>query len=90
MFIPLTIPLKSSPNGAEPALPSALAWLGSSDFYLLELQGKLEVSESGNKHRHLVDHRKMIDDTNDGQVLVSCSLLPQSSLTSVPYLGYET
>ena len=36
-----------------PALPSALARLGSLGFFLLELQGELEVS--GNKHGQLVD-----------------------------------
>jgi chromosome transmission fidelity protein 8 len=65
MIIPLTLPPKSSPNGAEPALPSALARLGSSEFFLLELQGELEVS--GDKHGQLVG-RLTIDDTNDSKV----------------------
>ena len=66
MIIPLTLPPKSSPNGAEPAsLPSALAQLGSSEFFLLELQGVLEVT--GDKHGQLVG-RLTIDDTNDGKV----------------------
>ena len=52
MIIPLTLPPKSSPNGAEPALPSALARLGSFEFFLLELQGELEVS--GDKLGQLV------------------------------------
>lgn len=64
MIIPLTLPPKSSPNGAEPALLSALARLGSSEFFLLELQGELEVS--GDKHGQLVG-RLTIDDTNDGK-----------------------
>jgi len=67
MIIPLTLPLKS---GAEPALPSALARLGSSEFFLLELQGELEVS--GDKHGQLVG-RLTIDDTNDGKVRISCN-----------------
>ncbi|KAI0269491.1 chromosome transmission fidelity protein 8, partial [Russula aff. rugulosa BPL654] len=45
-------------------LPSALARLGSSEFFLLELQGELEVS--GDKHGELVG-RLTIDDTNDGK-----------------------
>jgi chromosome transmission fidelity protein 8 len=65
MIVPLTFPPKSSPNGAEPALPSSLARLGSSEFFLLELQGELEVS--GDKHGQLVG-RLTIDDTNDGKV----------------------
>ena len=65
MIVPLTLPPKSSPNGTEPALPSALARLGSSEFFLLEMQGELEVS--GDKHGQLVG-RLTIDDTNDGKV----------------------
>ncbi|KAF8492591.1 Ctf8-domain-containing protein [Russula emetica] len=64
MIIPLTLPPKSSLNGAEPALPSALARLGSSEFFLLELQGELEVT--GDKQGQLVG-RLTIDDTNDGK-----------------------
>jgi len=64
MIIPLTLPPRSSPNGAERALPSALTRLGSSEFFLLELQGELEVS--GDKHGQLVG-RLMIDDTSDGK-----------------------
>ncbi|KAN0115768.1 Ctf8 domain containing protein [Russula decolorans] len=64
MIVPLTLPPKSSSNGAEPALPSALARLGSSELFLLELQGELEVS--GDKHGQLVG-RLTIDDTNDGK-----------------------
>jgi chromosome transmission fidelity protein 8 len=65
MIISLTLPQKSSPNGTDPALPSALARLGSSEFFLLELQGELEVS--GDKYGQLVG-RLTIDDTNDGKV----------------------
>jgi hypothetical protein len=65
MIVPLTLPPKSSPNGTKPALPSALARLGSSEFFLLELQGELEVS--GDKHGQLVGCLT-IDDTNDGKV----------------------
>jgi chromosome transmission fidelity protein 8 len=63
MILPLTLPTKPSPD--SPALPSALARLGSSELFLLELQGELEVS--GNKHGELVG-RLTIDDTNDGKV----------------------
>jgi chromosome transmission fidelity protein 8 len=71
MIIPLTFPPKSSPNGAEsePTLPSALAQLGSSEFFLLELQGELEIT--GDKSGQLVG-RLTIDDTNDGKVRISC------------------
>ena len=72
MIIPLTLPPRSSPNGAEPALPSALARLGSSEFFLLELQGELDVS--GDKHGQLVG-RLTIDDTNDGKVRI-CPATP--------------
>ena len=65
MIIPLTLSPKSSPDGTEPALPSALARLGSSEFFLIELQGELEVS--GDKDGQLVG-RLTIDDTNDGKV----------------------
>jgi len=99
MIIPLTLtlPPKSSPNGAEPALPSALARLGSSEFFLLELQGELEVS--GDKHGQLVG-RLTIDDTNDSKVRISYNpshslLRTHSSLTDIcpisrAFLGYDT
>ena len=70
MIIPLTTSPKSSPNGTQPSLPSALAQLGSSEFFLLELQGELEVS--GDKHGQLVG-RLAIDDSNDGKVRMSYS-----------------
>ena len=73
MIIPLTLPRKSSSNGTEPALPSALAQLGSSEYFLLELQGELEVS--GDKHGQLVG-RLTIDDTNDGKVRLDMSRNP--------------
>ena len=86
MIIPLTLPPKSSPNGAEPALPPALARLGSSEFFLLELQGELQVT--GDKNGQLVG-RLTIEDTNDGKVRRDmCPATPavaQSSfLTSTP------
>jgi hypothetical protein len=62
MILPLTLPVNSSPG--SPALPSALARLGSSELFLLELQGELEVS--GDKHGQLVG-RLTIDD-DDGKV----------------------
>lgn len=61
MILPLTLPSKPSPGA--PALPSALARLGSSELFLLELQGELEVS--GDKPGQLVG-RLTIDD--DGKV----------------------
>jgi chromosome transmission fidelity protein 8 len=72
MIISLTLPPKSSPNDAEPALPSVLARLGSSEFFLLELQGELEVS--GDKHGQLVG-RLTIDDTNDSKVRMALQTL---------------
>ncbi|KAH9989432.1 Ctf8-domain-containing protein [Russula vinacea] len=63
MILPLTLPAKSS-SPDSPALPPALARLGSSELFLLELQGELEVS--GDKHGQLVG-RLTIDDTNDGK-----------------------
>jgi chromosome transmission fidelity protein 8 len=69
MIIPLTLPPKSlsSSNGAEPApaLPTALARLGSSEFFLLELQGELQVT--GDKDGQFVG-RLTLDDTGDGKV----------------------
>ena len=61
MIIPIALPRKPSPG--SPALPPALAHLGSSELFLLELQGDLEVS--GDKHGQLVG-RLNIDD--DGKV----------------------
>ena len=71
MILPLTLPAKSSPG--TPTLPSALARLSSSELFLLELQGKLEVS--GDKHGQLVG-RLTIDD--DGKVR------PPTPLSSFP------
>jgi len=65
MIIPLTHPPKSSPDDLAPALPSALARLGSSELCLLELQGKLEVS--GDKHGQLVGRLTIDDDMIDGK-----------------------
>ena len=64
MILPLTLPVKPSP--ASPALPSALARLGSSELFLLELQGELEVS--GDKHGQLVGRLTIDDDDDDGKV----------------------
>jgi hypothetical protein len=98
MIVPLTFPPKSSPNGTEPALPSALARLGSSEFFLLELQGELEVS--GDKHGQLVG-RLTIDDTNDGKVchmsytpshrVYSTAAVVVPDICLSPYIiGYDT
>ena len=61
MILPLTLPVKPSPG--SPALPSALARLGSSELFLLELQGELEVS--GDKHGQLVGRLTIDDDDDD-------------------------
>jgi hypothetical protein len=61
MILPLTLPHKPSPN--SPVLPPIFAHLGSSELFLLELQGDLEVS--GDKHGQLVG-RLTIDE--DGKV----------------------
>ena len=81
MIVPLTLPPKYSPNGTNLALPSALARLGSSEYFLLELQGELEVS--GDKHGELVG-RLTIDDTNDGKV---CRMSYNPSHTSTLLYG---
>ncbi len=83
MIIPLTFPPKSSLDGPTPALPSALARLGSSELFLLELQGELEVS--GDKHGQLVG-RLTIDDTNDGKVRTSHNLHTLLRFVVVPEL----
>jgi chromosome transmission fidelity protein 8 len=61
MILPLTLPPQPSPDA--PVLPPALARLGSSELFLLELQGELQVS--GDKHGQLVG-RLSIDE--DGKV----------------------
>ena len=76
MILPLTLPAKSS-SPDSPALPPALARLGSSELFLLELQGELEVS--GDKHGQLVG-RLTIDDTNDGKVRALSLQTRRSSL----------
>jgi chromosome transmission fidelity protein 8 len=43
MILPLTLPSASSSSTTTATLPPALAQLGSSEFFLLELQGDLEV-----------------------------------------------
>ena len=81
MIIPLTFPPKTD---AGPALPSALARLGSSEFFLLELQGELEVS--GDKHGQLVG-RLTIDDATDGKVRISFKPI---TLHAVPHRSFLT
>ncbi|KAI9458768.1 Ctf8-domain-containing protein [Russula earlei] len=61
MILPVTLPLRSPPTG--PVLPPALAQLGSSEFFLLELQGELQLS--GDNRGQLVG-RLTID--QDGKV----------------------
>jgi len=58
MILPLTLPAQSSPDA--PVLPPALASLGSSELFLLELQGELEVS--GDKHGQLVGRLSIAED----------------------------
>ncbi|KAH9957417.1 chromosome transmission fidelity protein 8 [Russula dissimulans] len=58
MILPLTLPAQPSPDA--PVLPPALASLGSSELFLLELQGELEVS--GDKHGQLVGRLSIAED----------------------------
>ncbi|KAH9995677.1 Ctf8-domain-containing protein [Russula compacta] len=83
MILPLTLPppKSSSPNPGSPALPSALARLGSSEFVLLELQGQLEVS--GTKHGQLVG-RLTIDDDGDKPTLRIGHHLLEGKIVSLP------
>ncbi|KAH9003201.1 Ctf8-domain-containing protein [Lactarius hatsudake] len=62
MIVPLT--LSSGPTAGARTLPPALARLGSSELFLLELQGDLEVS--GDKRGQLVGHLT-IDDSGKGK-----------------------
>ncbi|KAI0267769.1 Ctf8-domain-containing protein [Gloeopeniophorella convolvens] len=62
MIIPLT--LAQPPDSSAPALPPALAQLGSSELFLLELQGELEVS--GDRCGQLVG-RLTVDDDGKGK-----------------------
>ncbi|KAI9463225.1 Ctf8-domain-containing protein [Lactarius psammicola] len=62
MIVPLTLP--SGPSASARTLPPALAQLGSSELFLLELQGDLEVS--GDKRGQLVGHLT-IDDSGKGK-----------------------
>ncbi|KAH9041622.1 Ctf8-domain-containing protein [Lactarius pseudohatsudake] len=62
MIVPLT--LSSGPSAGARTLPPALAQLGSSELFLLELQGGLEVS--GDKRGQLVGHLT-IDDSGKGK-----------------------
>lgn len=58
MIIPLTLP--SGPSAHANTLPPALAQLGSSELFLLELQGDLILS--GDKRGQLVGHLTVSDD----------------------------
>lgn len=58
MIIPIALPRQPSPG--SPTLPPALAHLGSSELFLLELQGDLEVL--GDKHGQLVGRLNIDDD----------------------------
>ncbi|KAH9972880.1 hypothetical protein BGW80DRAFT_1313140 [Lactifluus volemus] len=60
MILPLTLPSASS--STTNTLPPVLAQMGSSEFFLLELQGDLEVS--GDKSGQLVG-RLTIDSDDD-------------------------
>ncbi len=71
MIVPLTLP--SGPSAGARTLPPALAQLGSSELFLLELQGNLEVS--GDKRGQVVGHLT-IDD--NGKVSPCTLLLPPS------------
>ncbi|KAI9428644.1 Ctf8-domain-containing protein [Lactarius indigo] len=62
MIVPLT--LSSGPSAGARTLPPVLAQLGSSELFLLELQGDLEVS--GDKRGQLVGHLT-IDDSGKGK-----------------------
>ncbi|KAH9064047.1 Ctf8-domain-containing protein [Lactarius vividus] len=62
MIVPLT--LSSGPSAGAGTLPPALAQLGSSELFLLELQGDLEVS--GDKRGQLVG-QLTIDDSGKGK-----------------------
>ncbi|KAI0255134.1 Ctf8-domain-containing protein [Lactifluus subvellereus] len=65
MILPLTLPSASSSRDTSAGtLPPALAQLGSSELFLLELQGELEVS--GDKRGQLVG-RLTIDDDDSGK-----------------------
>lgn len=75
MILPLTLSPKPSPDA--PALPSALARLGSSELFLLELQGELEVS--GEKHGQLVGQLTIDDDGKVRAVSRAKSLLSSHS-----------
>jgi len=84
MIVPLTLPAQPSPGA--PVFPPALARLGSSELFLLELQGELEVS--GDKHGQVVGRLSINDD--DGKVrpergafFPSLSLKPPYSLPTI-------
>ena len=59
MIVPLTLP--SGPSASARTLPPALAQLGSSGLFLLELQGDLEVSDDSDKRGQLVGHLTVDD-----------------------------
>ena len=73
MIIPLTLP--SGPSASSNTLPPALAQLGSSELFLLELQGDLVLS--GDKRGQLVG-QLTIDDS--GKVRPMTRLERRSSL----------
>ncbi|KAI0288832.1 Ctf8-domain-containing protein [Russula brevipes] len=82
MIIPLTLPSQSSPSPSGPALPHALAQLGSSELFLLELQGELEVS--GTKHGQLVGRLTLDDDGKGKPTLRIGHHLLEGKIVSLP------
>jgi hypothetical protein len=62
MILPLILPSASSSSTTTGTLPHALAQFGSSEFFLLELQGELEVS--GDKAGQLVGRLTIDDDSS--------------------------
>jgi len=80
MILPLTLPSKPTPGG--PALPSALARLGSSELFLLELQGELDVS--GDKHGQLVGRLTIEDDGKGKPTLRIGHHLLEGKIVSLP------
>ena len=84
MILPITLPLKSSSGST--ALPPVLTRLGSSELFLLELQGELDVS--GDKHGQLVGRLTIDDDAIDGKVRALSFTLPLFPLRSAPHFSY--
>ena len=86
MILPITLPPKSSSGST--ALPPVLTRLGSSELFLLELQGELDVS--GDKHGQLVGRLTIDDDAIDGKVrALSFTLLhfPPDIRSHFPFLS---